>query len=144
MAPSESDSVTGFAPRSSSFPTVYCETLPLPETRQILPFNVSLRVFSISSALAAAHWQGGERILEDLFERQEFQNAEIHRGMEAQSTFIGADGAVHLDTEAAVNLHFALVVKPGHAEHQDSLGLRDPFQDLGFVIFGVAFQHGLQ
>ena len=42
--------MTGLAPRSSSFSTVYCETLPLPETRQTLPSSVSLRVFSISSA----------------------------------------------------------------------------------------------
>src|ERR1017187_1063636 len=47
------------------------------------------------------------------------------RGMEAQSPFVGADGAVHLDAEAAINLHFALVVEPGHAEHQDSFGLRN-------------------
>src|ERR1022692_4571187 len=79
----------------------------------------------IRTALAAAHGQRGERILEDLFERQEFQNAEIHRGMEAQSALVGADGAVHLDAEAAINLHFALVVEPGHAEHQDSFGLRN-------------------
>src|ERR1019366_4939166 len=79
----------------------------------------------IRTAFAAAHGQRSERILEDLFERQEFQNAEVHRGMEAQSTFVGADGAVHLDAEAAIDLHFALVVEPGHAEHQDSFGLRN-------------------
>ena len=160
--------MTGLAPRSSSFSTVYCETLPLPETRQSLPSNVSFRVFSISlreihaavargfrtnqrsapaqalacqdarefvaqplvlseqeadlasahadvagrdvgvrsdvalqfghealaeahhfvvtlalgieirSALAAAHGQRGERILEDLFKCQELQDAEVH------------------------------------------------------------------
>ena len=48
--PSESENVTGLAPKSSSFSTVYCETLPLPETRQILPSSVSLRDFSISLA----------------------------------------------------------------------------------------------
>ena len=40
----------GFAPRSSSFSTVYWETLPLPETRQSFPSSDSFRVFSISAA----------------------------------------------------------------------------------------------
>src|SRR5208283_5275503 len=86
----------------------------------------------IASALAAAHGERGERILEDLFERQEFQNAEVHRGMESQSALVGADGAVHLNAEAAIDLHFATVVKPGDAEHQDAFGLRDTFENFGF------------
>ena len=34
--------MTGFAPNEISFSTVYCATLPLPETRQILPFKIFL------------------------------------------------------------------------------------------------------
>ena len=64
--------------------------------------------------------------------------------MEAQSALVGADGAVHLDAEAAIHLHFALVIEPGHAEHKDPFGLGNAFQDLGFVILRVAPQHGLQ
>src|SRR5208283_2287766 len=54
---------------------------------------LALRI-EIASAFAAAHGQRGERVFEDLFERQEFQNAKVDRGMEAQSTFIRTDGAV--------------------------------------------------
>src|SRR3984885_3572017 len=50
MTPFESETVTGLAPRSSSFSTVYCETLPLPETRQSLPSSESFLLFSISAA----------------------------------------------------------------------------------------------
>src|SRR6202165_5831043 len=50
MTPFESDTLTGFAPKSSSFSIVYCETLPLPETRQSLPSSVSFLLFSISLA----------------------------------------------------------------------------------------------
>ena len=50
MTPLESDTVTGLAPKSSSFSMVYCETLPLPETRQTLPSSVSFLLFSISLA----------------------------------------------------------------------------------------------
>src|SRR3712207_7634345 len=39
--PPESDSVTGFAPRCSSFSTVYWATLPDPLTRQVLPSSRS-------------------------------------------------------------------------------------------------------
>ena len=40
----------GFAPKSSSFSTVYCATLPEPDTRHTLPSSVSPRVWSICSA----------------------------------------------------------------------------------------------
>jgi hypothetical protein len=48
--PPESDSVIGFAPKSSSFSTVYWATLPEPDTRHTLPSSVSPRVWSICSA----------------------------------------------------------------------------------------------
>ncbi len=50
VAPLESERVTGRAPSSSSFSTVYWATLPLPDTRQALPCSVWLRVASISWA----------------------------------------------------------------------------------------------
>src|SRR5260370_511233 len=127
-APSVSGGGNGISPRISRLSPEHSQTFPV----------------EIASALAAAHGQRGERVLEDLFERQEFQDAEVHRGMEAQSALVGADGAVHLDAEAAIDLHFTRVIEPGHAEHKDSFGLRDTFQNLGFAILGVAFQHGPQ
>jgi hypothetical protein len=48
--PSESESVTTFAPMSISFSTVYCATLPLPETRQVFASRLSSRVSNISCA----------------------------------------------------------------------------------------------
>src|ERR1700745_3043826 len=50
MTPFESDTVLGLEPRSSIFSIVYCETLPLPETRQSFPSSESLRLFNISAA----------------------------------------------------------------------------------------------
>ena len=38
-------------------------------------------------------------------------------GVEAQAALVGADGGVELDAVAAVHLHLALIVDPGHAEH---------------------------
>jgi hypothetical protein len=101
-------------------------------------FVVTLALgIEIRSALAAAHGQRGERILEDLFERQELQDAEIHAGMEAQSALVRADGAVHLDAESTVDLNVALVVKPRHAEHKDALGLDHSFEQTRRLILGM-------
>ena len=226
--------MTGFAPRSSSFSTVYCETLPLPETRQSLAFervlaglqhflgevhaavaggfgtnqraapvqalagqhagefiahalvlaeqeadlasahadvaggNVGVRAdvaaefghealaeahdfvvalalgIEVGAALAAAHGQRGQRVLEDLLEGQELQDAEVDRGMEAQAALVGADGAVHLDAEAAIDLDVALVVKPGDAEHEDALGFGDALKNPRRDVFRMSLQHEAQ
>ena len=226
--------MTGFAPSWSSFSTVYCETLPLPDTRQILPSkrflaslqhlfrevhaavaggfrtnqraapvqafagqhagelvadafvlaehvadlasahadvaggNVGVRAdvaaqlghealaeahhfvvalalgIEVGSALAAAHGQRGQRVLEDLLKSQELQDAEIDRGMEAQAALVGADGAVHLDTEAAIDLDIVLVVKPRHTEHDEALGFSDALKNFCRDVFRMPLQHGAQ
>ena len=89
------------------------------------------------SALAAAHGERGQRILEDLFEGEELQDAEVDRGMEAESALVGADGAVHLDAETAVDLNVALIIEPRHAEHDDALGLDNSFEQTCGLIFGM-------
>jgi hypothetical protein len=46
-------------------------------------------------------------------------------GVEAQTALVGADGGVELYAVAAVDLHLAVVVNPGNAEHHHALlGLR--------------------
>ena len=108
-------------------------------------FVVALALgIEIRSAFAAAHGQRGQRVLEDLLEGQELQDAEIDRGMEAQAALVGADGAVHLNAEAAIDLNVALVVKPRNAEHQDALGLHDALKDAGRDVFRMPLQHQAQ
>src|SRR4029077_11061195 len=100
-------------------------------------FIVTLALgIEIGSALAAAHGQRGERILEDLFKRQEFQDAEIHARMETQSALVRTDGAVHLNAESSVDLNVALVVEPRHAEHDHALGLDNSFEQTRRLILG--------
>jgi len=70
----------------------------------------------IGAALAAAHRQRGQRVLEDLLEAEELQNAEGDRGVETQAPLIGADGAVELHAIAPVHLHFSAVIHPRHAK----------------------------
>ncbi len=105
-------------------------------------FVVALALgIEIAATFAAAHRQRGERVFEHLLEGQELQNAEVHRGMEAQAAFVRPDGAVHLDTEAAVDLDVALVVKPRHAEHKHALRLYDPLENAGGDVFGMLLQY---
>jgi hypothetical protein len=55
-------------------------------------------------------------VLEDLLEAEELQDALVDARVEAQAALVGADGAVELDAEAAVDLDLALIVHPRHAE----------------------------
>src|SRR5208283_5709211 len=108
-------------------------------------FVVTLALgIEIRSALAAAHGQRGQRVLEDLLEGEELQDAEIDRGMETQAALVGADGAVHLNAEAAIDLDVALVVKPRHAEHKDALGFHNPLQDSGRDVFRMSLENEAQ
>ena len=93
-------------------------------------FVVALALgIEVGAAFAAAHHQRRQRILEDLLERQELQDAEIDGRMEAQAALVGPDGAVHLDTVTAIDLHVAVIVEPRHAEHDDAFGFHDAFEN---------------
>ncbi len=94
----------------------------------------------VRPALAAAHRQRGERVLEDLLEGQELQDAQVHRGVEPQPALVGADRAVHLDAVAAVDLDLPLVVHPRHPEHQHPLGLDDALDDARMAVLGMAVE----
>ena len=97
----------------------------------------------VRAALAAAHGQGGEAVLEHLLEAEELEDALVDGGMEAQAALVGADGAVELDAVAAVDLHLALVVHPGHTEGDDPLGLHQALDQAGLLVLGVLFHQGL-
>jgi hypothetical protein len=77
-------------------------------------FVVALALgIEVGAALAAAHGERGEAVLEDLLEGQELEDAEVDGRMEAQAALVRADGAVHLDAEAAVDLDGALSSNQG-------------------------------
>ena len=64
--------------------------------------------------------------------------------MEPQAALVRADRAVHLDAEAAVDLHVALVVLPRHAEHHHPLGLDHPLEDLRAAVLGTTLEHEVE
>ena len=96
----------------------------------------------IRPALAAAHGESGQRVLENLFEAQELEDAQVDRGVEAQAAFVGADGAVEFNAVAAIHLHVAGVVCPRYAEHDDALRLDDAFEHFGGFVLGMGFHEG--
>ena len=57
--------------------------------------------------------------------------------MKAQAALVGAQGAVELDPEAAVDLDFALVVLPGYPEDDLAFRFTDALNDLALQILGV-------
>ena len=88
----------------------------------------------VAAALAAAHRQPGERVLERLLEAEKLEDPQGDGGVEAQAALVGADGAVQLHAEALVDLDLTLVVDPGDPEHDGALGLDDALEDLGLSV----------
>ena len=86
----------------------------------------------VAAALAAAHGQPGERVLEGLLEGEEFHDRKVDIGLEAQPALVGADGIVELHAEAAVDMPHALVVQPRDAEDDLPVRLDHALEDAIF------------
>ena len=89
----------------------------------------------VGTALAAAHREGGEGILECLLEAEELQHGRGDCLMETEASLVGTDGAVELHTVAEVGLDLALVVNPGHTEGVDAVGFDHALYDLCLLEF---------
>ena len=100
-----------------------------------------LRV-EVGAALAAAHGERREGVLQHLLERQELEHADVDARVEPQPALERADRARHLDAVAAVDLDLACVVDPRDAEDDHALRLDEPLQDLVVDVLGMAFEHG--
>lgn len=114
---------------------------------------LALRV-EVGTAFAAAHRERGEGVLEDLFEAEEFEDAEVDARVEAEAALVRSDGAVEFDAVGAVDLHITLVVDPRYTEDDGAFRLDDAFEDGGIFVLlvggkygfdcGKNFLHGLQ
>ena len=96
--------------------------------------GLALRV-EVGTALAAAHRQGGQGILENLFEAEELDHAFVHARMEAQTTLIRSDCGIELDAIAAVDLHLAFIIGPSDTEFDHALRLDKAFKHACLLIF---------
>lgn len=75
----------------------------------------------VATALGTAHIDAGESILEDLLETEELEDREVDRRVETETTLIGAESRVELDTIATVHMRLSLVVLPDDTELDDAL-----------------------
>ena len=91
----------------------------------------------VGTAFTTAEGQHGEAVFEDLLEAEEFQHADVHGLVEAETTLVGAESGVELHAVAEVGAHLAFVVDPGHAEGEDAVGLYDALDDLVGFKLGV-------
>jgi hypothetical protein len=107
-----------------------------------LKIGLALRI-KVRAALAAAHGQRGEGVLEGLLEAEELDNALVNGGMEAKTALVRTDRAVELDSEAAVYLNATVIIYPRNAELDDSFGLNDSFKNAKLDVFGMCLDHGL-
>ena len=96
----------------------------------------------VGAALAAAHGEAGEGVLEDLLEAEELEGGELNLRVEAEASLIGADRGVELAAIAAVHMVLALVVDPGHTEHDRALGLGDALKDALGLVLGLGIDEG--
>ena len=98
----------------------------------------------VGAALAAAHGNRGQAVLEDLLEAEELEDAQVDAGVEAETALVGTDGVVELDAESALDVDLALVVLPGDAEDEDPVGLDHPLEDLLLLVLGMLLEAGGQ
>ena len=56
--------------------------------------------------------------------------------METQASLVGSDRVIELHPVTALVTNITLVIGPGHAEHDNPIGLRHAFHDLHLVING--------
>ena len=57
--------------------------------------------------------------------------------METETTLVGAKGSIELHAIAEVGANLALIVDPGHAEGEDTVGLDDALNNLVGLELGV-------
>ena len=98
----------------------------------------------VGAALAAAHGQGGQGVFQDLLKTQEFDDGQVHAGVEAQAALVGADGRVVLHPVAPVDPGLAAVIHPGNAELDHPLRLHKALQQTSSFPFGVLVHNQLQ
>ena len=104
--------------------------------------GTALRV-EVGAALAAAHGQRGQRVLEDLLEAEELDDALVDGRVEAQAALVRSDGGVELHAVTTVHLHLALIIGPGHAELHHALRLDDALQHACLLVLRVLLDHRL-
>ena len=107
------------------------------------PVGLALGV-EVGTALAAAHGQCGQAVLEDLLKAQELDYGCVNGGVQSQTALVRTDCGVELYTITSVDLNLAVVVNPGYTEHDLTLRLYDSLKDASLNQVGSLFENGLK
>ena len=91
----------------------------------------------VAAALAAAHRERSEAVLESLLKSEELENAEVYAAVEAQAALVRAEGAVHLHAISLVDVNLSKIVGPGNSEHDDAFRLNHPLKDFKVNKIGI-------
>ena len=108
-----------------------------------LPIALAFGV-EVAAPLGSPQRQAGEAVFEDLLKAQEFQDGQVHCGVEPQAPLIGPNGGAELDPVAPVDPGAALVVDPGHPEADHPLRLHEGFDDAVCLVLRVVTHNQIQ
>jgi hypothetical protein len=92
----------------------------------------------VGTTLTTTHVQTGQSILEDLLETKELQDGQVDGGVETETTLVGTESGVELDTETTVDLNLVVVILPDDTELDHTLGDGDDGESL--AVFRVLLE----
>lgn len=78
-----------------------------------------------------------QRVLESLFESQELKDRLVYRSVKTDTTFVRADRIVMLDTVSHVGLDLSLIIHPGYAKGENTIGNTKTFDQVALFEFGM-------
>lgn len=98
-----------------------------------LCIGLAVRI-EIASSLSSAHRKSGQRILEDLFESEEFQDGKIDALVESESALVRSDSVVELHPVSSIHLDIPVLIDSRDSEHDGPFRFDYPFEDLLLLI----------
>ena len=108
-----------------------------------LGVGAALRV-EVRPALAAADRSPVRAFLKICSKPRNLTMPEVDDGVEPQTALVGAERAVELHPETAVDVHLTAVVLPGHPEDDLPLRLAEALDDPGLCVVLTGGEHGRQ
>ena len=79
-----------------------------------------------------------------MLESEELDDPQVNRRVKTQPAFVWADRIIELHPVSTVYLDFALVVQPGHPEHDHTVRDHNALKDFGFHKFRMLLNRGLK
>ena len=98
--------------------------------------NLAVRLalwIKVGAALATAHGECSQGVLEDLLKAEELQDRQVNCWMETKAALVRSNCGVKLDAVSAINLNVASVVNPRNTEHNNALWLDKTLKQSGFL-----------